>query len=386
MKIAFFTYLMLEHGGGVAKYYIEVASGLKKRFRDLDTNIITFGKESLNFILFLYSVYFFGKQDKNRLNKESPDDVKDKLGGVGYYQVRLVNLQRKLQEYDLIYSSNNLLEVVILKYLIGYRNLPPVIFGFHVPSYYVIRKSLQSKLHNILYASFIYNYALKGASKLHVLNSYDEKLYRNKFSPSKVTKIYNPFNFRKFVKKASLFKYQYQWDKRKFNILWLGRLTEQKGIDDLIGLINMINDSSHKNKFIWHIVGDGELRSKIKKLAQKWENVNYHGYIENNYVPSIYKENDLLISTSKWESFPYNLLEAQSFGLPVVSFNIPGVRDIVEAGKNGYLVENNSQFREKIILLLEDKKMNKNYIKAYIEKKFDREKLYQKMHKIFSLI
>lgn len=383
MKIAFFTYLMLEFGGGVAKYFIEVTSELKKRYPNLDIAIVTFDESALKKILFLYNLYFFGKQDRNLHNKEKAKDIKQKLSEVKYYKVDgLRSLKILLQKFDVIYSTNNLLEVLILAFLIRYENLPPVIFGFHIPSYYAITKSLQSKIHNFLYSSFPYKYAINGAKALHVTNSFDEKLFRNINIKVPIFKIYYPFDFQSFEKKAILYKYNYNWEGKKYNILWVGRLTEQKGVDDLILLINQINNSKYLDKIIWNIIGEGELKEKILGTSKKWENVHYLGYVENDYLPSIFKENDLFISTSQWESFPYNILETQCFGLPVIAYNIHGCNEIIDNNKNGHLVSSIKQFKEKILFNMHGSTINKKDIRRYIRKKINNNKIYRDLYKL----
>src|SRR3990170_6716018 len=87
MRIAFFTYSMLEYGGGVAKYFIEVSSGLVKRFKSLDIDIITFDDSTLKIVFILYWIYFLGKQDRNLFIKEETKDINNKLGRVTYRKV-----------------------------------------------------------------------------------------------------------------------------------------------------------------------------------------------------------------------------------------------------------------------------------------------------------
>ncbi len=382
MKIVFFNYLLLEYGGGLAKYFIDTATGIKERYPDLDITILTFDEKMLQKTLFFYNIYFLGLQDR-KIYKEKSGHIKKQLGDVRYVTVSgLKDMQKKLGKFDVIYSSNNLLEVILLKYVIGYKNLPPVIYGLHIPSFYPITKSLQSKLHNLLYSSLIYKFALSGALRLHVMNTFDEERLTKLIPKQEIQKIYHPFDFSYFSHKATISKTKITSKKGTFALLWIGRLTEQKGVFDLIEIIDSMNSSGYQNKIVWNIAGDGELRKDIIKLSKKWSNVHYLGYIENKATANVYQDNDLLLCTSKWESFPYVLLEAQSLGLPVISYNIQGCNDIIVNNKNGYLVKNKEQFINKIIYCINGTPFNRHAIQSFIQNRFNREKLYSAMYQL----
>lgn len=383
MKIAFFNYLALEYGGGTARFFIDVSHGLKKRYPDLDITIISFNENISKKIIHLYSLYFTKTLDDNL--KEDTAIIKNQLGKVNYYKASsLRDISEKLKESDLLYSKNDIFEAFILKYLIGYKKLPKTIFGFHTPVYYPFRTSIYSVFHNILYNSLIYKHLIKDVKILHVLNSYGKNLLKNKFKNKKVYKIYNPFEFDEFRKESRLNTFKFKFDNKKINILWVGRLTEQKGVKDLIILINEINNMKYKDLIVWNIIGDGELKNNIVELKNKWKNINYFGYVEHKYTASIFSKNDLMISTSKWESFPYNLIEAQAFGLPAIAYKIHGCDEIIEDGVNGYLVSTINSFKKKIIDYIENSIFKKQEIRIYIEKKFNSGLLYYSLYKMFT--
>ena len=58
-------------------------------------------------------------------------------------------------------------------------------------------------------------------------------------------------------------------------------------------------------------------------------------------IPELLKISDLYVATSKREGLPVNILEAMISGLPLVVTNCRGQRELVEDGKNGYIVEIN---------------------------------------------
>ena len=68
-------------------------------------------------------------------------------------------------------------------------------------------------------------------------------------------------------------------------------------------------------------------------------------------------------------------------GVPVIAFNVPGgTKEIVSNGVNGYLVENEDQFLEK---LQENKNWNPAEIREYVYKKFNKEKIIGEYEQLF---
>ena len=90
------------------------------------------------------------------------------------------------------------------------------------------------------------------------------------------------------------------------------------------------------------IVGEGELKDDIRvQIARLGLNgiVTLHGPLYGRQLQSVYEQSDLLLLTSTHESFGIVLIEAMTKGLPIVSVNIPCVRNVVASGINGILSE-----------------------------------------------
>lgn len=387
MKIALYATTILEHGGGLEKYLIETAKNLSE-LPDFQVDVITMDNEFTEKIAKILGFYYFKKIDKSLLYKESLNSITERLGRARYYKCRnFKELEEKLHEYDVVYSKNELLEAFILKFLVGYKYIPPVVFGCHTPVYYPVADSLHSKVHNFLYTGFIYKFLANGVKAFHVTNNFDKNLLERLFSKRKVFKIYNPFNLFQFTENLKLHAYDFQWDRSKYNILWIARLTEQKGVSSLVEVIENINASNLQKKVIFNIVGNGQLENEIVKLKEKWDNINWFGYVEYCYLPSIYSQNDLFISTSKWEAFGFNVLEAQASGLSVIAFDIPGPQDIIQNGKSGFLVNTEEEFCSKIIKIIKgDEKIEKEGIAENINEIFNPRVIYSELSEMFSAV
>lgn len=384
-SIVFFNYLALEYGGGTAKYFIEVSSQLKKRYPQLEISIVTFDKKIIKKILFLYSLYFMKDVKKQFQTPEQKKTILKKLGSVSYYQASSIrDLKQKLHRYDVVYCKNDFLEIAILRFLVGYNHLKKVIIGFHTPVYYEITNTIQSKIHNMLYGSVVYSLLILKAHKFHVLNAFDERLLKKRFSKKNVIKIHNPFDFKQFEKMTKKKIPKKTSHNIQTKILWVGRLTSEKGIDDLLNIIRHINQTKQAGNIVWTIVGEGEYQDKVMLLAKEYQNVNYVGFIPNDKLANIYQQNDIFITTSKFETFPYMLLEAQTFGLPCLAYNIHGCDEIIENGKSGYLVANLQEFEKKLTKLVHHSPFKKAIIKKNIMKKFDNKKIFDDIYNLFT--
>ncbi len=340
MRVAFYMTTVLEHGGGLEKYLIETAANLASR-PGITADIITMDDNFTNRIQDALSVFYFKKIDRKLSYKEDIKDIRRSLKNARYIKVgTLKDLSRCLREYDVVYSKNELLEAFILKILIQYKNIPPVVFGGHTALKYPEAKSFHAKLHNFLYNGVIYKYLAGGVKKFHVLNDQEYISYTKLFSKHRVRKIYNPFDVEVFQKNALKNPYPLNLDSSELRVLWAGRLTEQKGVSDLIQIVKSVNaqHKDHLPKIVWTIVGDGELRQQVEQLADSSTNVNYLGHIDQKYMASIYKQHHFFLSTSKWEGYPYTLTESQAFGLQIIAYDIPGVNDIIKAYDGGNLV------------------------------------------------
>ena len=112
------------------------------------------------------------------------------------------------------------------------------------------------------------------------------------------------------------------FNKRYFNILYVGRLIRDKGIHTLIRAISFIKE----NDVLLHIVGDGPFQNELKqlKLYLNCSNVIFHGNINHNDLIKYYASADLFILPTLKDEWPLVLLEAMSSCLPIITTNNVG--------------------------------------------------------------
>lgn len=141
-------------------------------------------------------------------------------------------------------------------------------------------------------------------------------------------------------------------------VIGVGRLCYQKGFERLIAAWKIVAESPIAKDWRLVIIGDGEdktrLNEQISELALN-ESVTIHEKCEN--MADVYKHASILALSSRYEGLPMVLLEAQSFGLPTVSFDCKcGPRDVITNGIDGLLVEegNVEELANSLLRLLRD--------------------------------
>ncbi|MDD5213799.1 MAG: glycosyltransferase family 4 protein [Candidatus Gracilibacteria bacterium] len=128
-----------------------------------------------------------------------------------------------------------------------------------------------------------------------------------------------------------------------YKILFVGRLEWTKGIDLLIESIKKIDKNILEEKKVeFHLVGYGYQEDEYKKLVQKCHLEKYiifKGKIVGDDLIREYKTSDLFILPSRTEGFGMTIIEAMASKLAVISTKCGGPEDIIENGKNGFLIE-----------------------------------------------
>lgn len=127
-------------------------------------------------------------------------------------------------------------------------------------------------------------------------------------------------------------------------LLSISNIIKDKRIDLLILALSEIRNINIK----WTHIGDGDYRDIIVNLAKEKlsskENISYSflGQITNDQVRNFYENEpiDLFISTSLSEGLPVSMMEAASYGVPIIGTNVGGVSEIVK-NRNGFLLDKN---------------------------------------------
>jgi glycosyltransferase involved in cell wall biosynthesis len=126
---------------------------------------------------------------------------------------------------------------------------------------------------------------------------------------------------------------------RKTKIAFVGRLVTKK--DPITPLYALKRALKTNMNIELHFIGDGPLRKKLEKLAQKLNisrSVVFHGAVRD---PSeIVRKCSIFVSSSISYNFPsLSILEAMALKKPIIASNLPETELLVKNGKNGFLFE-----------------------------------------------
>ena len=155
--------------------------------------------------------------------------------------------------------------------------------------------------------------------------------------------------------------------KSKYIVLYVGRLTEEKGLFTLLKGFKEIKSSYDNITLV--IVGEGELRNALENFTSKKEidNVRFEGFVENKELPRYYAIADIFVLPSRDETWGVVVTEAMACALPVILSDKVGCRgDLLREKENGFCFKSDksSQLASFIERLLENpvsiKKMGAN--------------------------
>jgi glycosyltransferase involved in cell wall biosynthesis len=127
--------------------------------------------------------------------------------------------------------------------------------------------------------------------------------------------------------------YEYRPKKYKKRFAFISLVAVSKGIDELLEVSNMLDDS-----YTVDIYGKTLESKYIKEYFEKYK-ANYLGALSSEEVQQKLKEYDVVVLPSHEEGYPGIFIEAYSFGVPVLTTTLPPIMEIVEDHKNGILVE-----------------------------------------------
>lgn len=233
-------------------------------------------------------------------------------------------------------------------------------------------------------------YLAKYTDTLITINHEDEKLAKKKFAKrckdiqyiSGVGIETQRFNLSISEKEKIKLKGSLGLEKDDFILTCVARLDKNKNQGFLLECMKeLINGHSNIHLLL---AGRDELNGEYQKLSEKLNLENKVHFLGNrDDVPQLLNISDVVVSASKREGLPVNVIEAIAAGKPVVAIKCRGIEDIIKSGVNGFIVDNKDDFIDKINLIFLNEFSPKND-DNFVDK-FSVLRITESMKKIYNL-
>jgi glycosyltransferase involved in cell wall biosynthesis len=218
------------------------------------------------------------------------------LGNVVLAARTLPQIARFRPDLFHVHSPLPILPALIYKLLAG----TPIVLTFHGTDYYRFERS---RLTRFLIRRFV--------DHVICLSPDQPDRFRQLVPGHAADYIANGVDLRLFSPDATV--------PRRKQVVAVGRLTWQKGYDDLLRAMAEVLTSLPDYRLV--IVGDGELKPRLSALAQELglgDRVDFAGMVDQPTLVGILRSSELFVMSSVSEGFPKALIEAMACGLPVV--------------------------------------------------------------------
>ena len=143
----------------------------------------------------------------------------------------------------------------------------------------------------------------------------------------------------------------------QINITIVSRLVSHKNIEKIINAISDLNSPLIN----LNIIGDGPELNQLQRISlesNNKDNIIFHGKLNRNDINHIFLKSDIYIQASNYEGLPHSLLEAMSYGIPVLCTPVGECKEILGNEDRGYILDlpvSKSNIKSKISEIIGEK-------------------------------
>ena len=246
---------------------------------------------------------------------------------------------------------------------------------------------------SILYKIFSYieKKLYKNANKIITLTANKDYYTSLGIDEKKIEIVSNGVDLENYDYNLSIYKSPLSFPKDKFNILYTGSHAQGDSLDILIEVAKLLIDQNIE----FHLIGEGVLKDKLKKMVQDYEikNVKFYEVIKKAEIPSLLREGDAVIMLLrniplyKYGMSPNKMYDYFASGKPII-FSGSVINDMVKEANAGISVqaEDIEKLREGILYLYNMPKVEREILgkngRKYVEENYDTKVLSKKIEKI----
>ncbi len=137
-------------------------------------------------------------------------------------------------------------------------------------------------------------------------------------------------------------------------LLVAGLRPVKRPLDAFSGLKKVHEQHPHVRFVLVGPVLDEKVGQQVESAFAKSEFARYLGSVPYEEIADLYRAADVVMNTSSSEGLSHALLEAMSIGKPVLASNVPGNRDLIQDGENGFLYAEEQELVQKATQLVTD--------------------------------
>jgi len=376
MKILQIAPYFLPYIGGQEIYIKNLCKYLIKRGHQIDLIVSNFPKSKKNENYAGINIYRYKLIIRPLRNPICPN---------------LIFPNHKIKRYDIIHTHNEHSYTAIISALYSTFYKKPLIITCHGQLFF--QNPLINLIENI-YSKIIGKIIFCKANTIIALSSSDKKYIESLGIKSEKIHIIpngiDPIELngnQLSIQDIELFKLRYNLS-NKIIILFVGQIIQRKGIFYLINSIPLVIKKI-KKKILFVFIGKGDYYDESQMLVKKLAIEKYTlftGEISKKDLIAFYLSSKLFILPSLSEGLPTTILEAMYFNLPVISTNIPGVKD--HFGNHAILIQprNAQKIANAIIYILDHEELAKKIScngKEFILSHYTWDKIIDEYEKIF---
>jgi glycosyltransferase involved in cell wall biosynthesis len=171
----------------------------------------------------------------------------------------------------------------------------------------------------------------------------------------------------------------------KITVLFVGGFAAKaKGLYDFVDAASLVNKSCSDIFFVLLACSDVKGLTELCNKKGIASNTKIEGYLQGIQKIRAFTTSDIFVLPSYAEGFPITMLEAMAAGLPVIASSVGAIPDVIENGKNGFLIKTGDYtvLAEKISILSRDKELRKEMGKKNLElisKKYNKQIVLEKL-------
>lgn len=212
-----------------------------------------------------------------------------------------------------------------------------------------------------------------------------KRFFTDLIPQNKILVLENFVNFSRYAQ----FKRKVYLSDDTIKVLFIGGAqAKTKGIYDIFKAIPIIVRQNENIYFAFVGCANIERLDVISKEEENISHVRIWDYVYGDQKINIFTNSDIFVLPSYSEGFPIAMLEAMAAGLPIIATSVGAISEVIEDGKNGFLIKTGDYhaLAEKILTLAKDRKLRQKMGRTNIEKirkQYDREVLMRKLSFVY---